>query len=207
MFIALATLVFIHFCALITPGPDFFLVSQTAISRSRRDSLMVVAGITLGVMIWAMLALLGLNILFEQVHWLKRLLFVAGGIYLCWLGYQMLRSAFAQQDANRTMLIPTLPQSAWRFFLQGFLTNLLNPKAVIYIGSVFSLFLNNPLLSELHGLLLVIVSIETFLWFLIVSIIFSLPQFKRAYVKARRWIDGFSGGIFTAFGLYLLGQK
>lgn len=207
MFIALATLVFIHFCALITPGPDFFLVSQTAISRSRRDSLMVVAGITLGVMIWAMLALLGLNILFEQVHWLKRLLFVAGGIYLCWLGYQMLRSAFAQQDAKSTMLIPTLPQSAWRFFLQGFLTNLLNPKAVIYIGSVFSLFLNNPLLSELHGLLLVIVSIETFLWFLIVSIIFSLPQFKRAYVKARRWIDGFSGGIFTAFGLYLLGQK
>ena len=207
MFIALATLVFIHFCALITPGPDFFLVSQTAISRSRRDSLMVVAGITLGVMIWAMLALLGLNILFEQVHWLKRLLFVAGGIYLCWLGYQMLRSAFAQQDAKSTMLIPTLPQSAWRFFLQGFLTNLLNPKAVIYFGSVFSLFLNNPLLSELHGLLLVIVSIETFLWFLIVSIIFSLPQFKRAYVKARRWIDGFSGGIFTAFGLYLLGQK
>lgn len=207
MFIALATLVFIHLCALITPGPDFFLVSQTAISRSRRDSLMVVAGITLGVMIWAMLALLGLNILFEQVYWLKRILFVAGGIYLCWLGYQMLRSAFDQNDAKSTMLIPTLPQSAWRFFLQGFLTNLLNPKAVIYFGSVFSLFLNNPLLSELHGLLLVIVSIETFLWFLIVSIIFSLPQFKRAYVKARRWIDGFSSGIFTAFGIYLIGQK
>ena len=45
MFVALATLVFIHFCALITPGPDFFLVSQTAISRSRRDSLMVVQGL------------------------------------------------------------------------------------------------------------------------------------------------------------------
>lgn len=207
MFIALATLVFIHFCALITPGPDFFLVSQTAISRSRRDSLMVVAGITLGVMIWAMLALLGLNILFEQVHWLKKLLFVAGGIYLCWLGYQMLRSAFAQQDANHTMHIPTLPKSAWRFFLQGFLTNLLNPKAVIYFGSVFSLFFNNPILDDLHGLLFVIVAVETFLWFLAVILIFSLPTFKQAYEKARQWIDGFSGGIFTAFGLYLLGQK
>ncbi|MEC8887261.1 MAG: homoserine/threonine efflux transporter [Pseudomonadota bacterium] len=207
MFIALATLVFIHFCALITPGPDFFLVSQTAISRSRRDSLMVVAGITLGVMIWAMLALLGLNILFEQVHWLKRLLFVAGGIYLCWLGYQMLRSAFAQQDAKSTIHIPTLPQSAWHFFLQGFLTNLLNPKAVIYFGSVFSLFLNNPFLDDLHGLLFVIVAVETFLWFFAVTSIFSLPKLKQAYEKAQQWIDGFSGGIFTAFGLYLLGQK
>lgn len=168
---------------------------------------MVVAGITLGVMIWAMLALLGLNILFEQVHWLKRLLFVAGGIYLCWLGYQILRSAFAQQDANHTMHIPTLPQSAWRFFLKGFLTNLLNPKAVIYFGSVFSLFLNNPILDDMHGLLFVIVAVETFLWFFAVTFIFSLPKFKQAYEKAQKWIDGFSGGIFTAFGLYLLGQK
>ncbi|MFC3901700.1 threonine efflux protein [Acinetobacter marinus] len=211
MFIALATLIFIHFCALITPGPDFFLVSQTAISRSRRDSLMVVAGITLGVMVWAMLALLGLNILFEQVHWLKRLLFVAGGLYLCWLGYQMLRAAFAKQDQDANQAnavnITTLPQTAWRFFLQGFLTNILNPKAVIYFGSVFSLFLNNPALDNLHGLLFVIVSIETFLWFTLVTFVFSLPKFKRGYEKARQWIDGFSGGIFTAFGLYLLGQK
>lgn len=50
MLIALSTLIFIHFCALITPGPDFFLVSQTAISRSRKQSIFVVLGITAGVM-------------------------------------------------------------------------------------------------------------------------------------------------------------
>ena len=44
MLLALITLAFIHFCALITPGPDFFLVSQTAISRSRKDAMLVVAG-------------------------------------------------------------------------------------------------------------------------------------------------------------------
>lgn len=50
MFLALITLAFIHFCALITPGPDFFLVSQTAISSSRKEAMLVVAGITAGVM-------------------------------------------------------------------------------------------------------------------------------------------------------------
>ncbi|EXS48067.1 lysE type translocator family protein [Acinetobacter sp. 88816] len=48
MLVALITLAFIHFCALITPGPDFFLVSQTAVSRSRKEAMLVVAGIKAG---------------------------------------------------------------------------------------------------------------------------------------------------------------
>ncbi len=45
MLVALITLAFIHFLWLITPGPDFFLVSQTAVSRSRKEAMLVVAGI------------------------------------------------------------------------------------------------------------------------------------------------------------------
>ena len=91
MWVALCTLIFIHFCALITPGPDFFLVSQTAISRSRKDAVLVVLGICLGAMLWSLLALMGLNIIFEKMAWLKQGLLIAGGLYLCWLGFQMLR--------------------------------------------------------------------------------------------------------------------
>ncbi|EPP8589632.1 LysE family transporter, partial [Acinetobacter baumannii] len=98
MLVALITLAFIHFCALITPGPDFFLVSQTAVSRSRKEAMLVVAGITAGVMFWASLALMGLNIIFEKMAWLKQGLLIAGGLYLCWLGYQMLRSAFSKNQ-------------------------------------------------------------------------------------------------------------
>ena len=206
MFIALATLIFIHFCALITPGPDFFLVSQTAISRSKKQSMFVVLGITASVMIWAFLALMGLNIIFEKVVWLKHMMLVVGGIYLCWLGYQMLRSAFSKKSGS-TQPQFELPQSNFRFFLKGFLTNLSNPKAVIYFGSVFSIFLANPQLDGVHSLLFVIVSIETFIWFSFVVFVFSLPSFKVAYQNAAKWIDGISGGIFTLFGAYLIGNR
>ncbi|MCH4247113.1 MAG: LysE family transporter [Acinetobacter populi] len=206
MFMALMTLVFIHLCALITPGPDFFLVSQTAISHSRKDSFYVVLGISCSVMVWALLALLGLNIIFEKMAWLRQVLFILGGIYLCYLGLQMLRAAFAKKsDQASTVLI--LPQSGVLFFLKGFLTNLSNPKAVIYFGSVFSLFLVNPKLEGLHALLLFIVTIETVIWFSLVMLVFSMPRFKAAYENAARWIDGISGGIFTLFGLYLIGHK
>lgn len=206
MFMALMTLVFIHLCALITPGPDFFLVSQTAISHSRKDSFYVVLGISCSVMVWALLALLGLNIIFEKMAWLRQVLFILGGIYLCYLGLQMLRAAFAKKS-DQTPAALILPQSGVLFFLKGFLTNLSNPKAVIYFGSVFSLFLVNPKLEGLHALLLFIVTIETVIWFSLVMLVFSMPRFKAAYENAARWIDGISGGIFTLFGLYLIGHK
>lgn len=193
MFMALMTLVFIHLCALITPGPDFFLVSQTAISHSRKDSFYVVMGISCSVMVWALLALLGLNIIFEKMAWLRQVLFILGGIYLCYLGLQMLRAAFAKKS-DQTPAALILPQSDVLFFLKGFLTNLSNPKAVIYFGSVFSLFLVNPKLEGLHALLLFIVTIETVIWFSLVMLVFSMPRFKAAYENAARWIDGISGG-------------
>ena len=65
---------------------------------------------------------------------------VVGGIYLCWLGYQMLRSALSKKETVSQHHFE-LPQSNLRFFLKGFLTNLSNPKAVIYFGScIFSVF-------------------------------------------------------------------
>ena len=205
MFVALCTLIFIHFCALITPGPDFFLVSQTAVSRSRKDAVLVAFGICLGAMVWSLLALMGLNIIFEKMAWLKQGLLVAGGLYLCWLGYQMLRSAFSKGEQSIKQI--GLPQSPYLFFMKGLLTNLSNPKAVIYFGSVFSLFLANPLFDQHHSLLFIIIAIETLLWFLVVAFVFSLPTFRTAYQNFAKWIDGISGGIFTLLGVYLIGSR
>lgn len=205
MFVALCTLIFIHFCALITPGPDFFLVSQTAVSRSRKDAVLVAFGICLGAMVWSLLALMGLNIIFEKMAWLKQGLLVAGGLYLFWLGYQMLRSAFSKGEQSIKQIV--LPHSPYLFFMKGLLTNLSNPKAVIYFGSVFSLFLANPLFDQHHSLLFIIIAIETLLWFLVVAFVFSLPTFRTAYQNFAKWIDGISGGIFTLLGVYLIGSR
>lgn len=53
MFMLFVTVALVHLIALMSPGPDFFFVSQTAASRSRRQAMYGVQGITLGVAIWA----------------------------------------------------------------------------------------------------------------------------------------------------------
>ena len=89
-------------------------------------------------------------------------------------------------------------------FLYGLLTNLSNPKAVIYFGSIFSGLLSPDLPSWFTGGIFALVLLETFLWFGFVALVFGMENLRRGYRKAARCIDGFAGILFVGFGLSLI---
>lgn len=203
MLMLFLTVALVHLIALMSPGPDFFFVSQTAASRSRREAMMGVVGISLGIVVWAGVALMGLHLILHKMAWLHQIIMVGGGIYLCWMGWQLLRSARAQQAQPAAEAQVALPK-AGRSFIRGFLTNLSNPKAVIYFGSVFSLFVGDSVGAGARwGLFLLIVA-ETFVWFSLVAVVFALPAMRRGYQRLAKWIDGVAGVLFTGFGLHLI---
>ncbi|MBH2941941.1 threonine export protein RhtC [Serratia marcescens] len=203
MLMLFLTVALVHLIALMSPGPDFFFVSQTAASRSRREAMMGVVGISLGIVVWAGVALMGLHLILQKMAWLHQIIMVGGGIYLCWMGWQLLRSARAQQAQPAAEAQVALPK-AGRSFIRGFLTNLSNPKAVIYFGSVFSLFVGDSVGAGARwGLFLLIVA-ETFVWFSLVAGVFALPAMRRGYQRLAKWIDGVAGVLFTGFGLHLI---
>lgn len=203
MLMLFLTVALVHIIALMSPGPDFFFVSQTAVSRSRKEALMGVLGITCGVMVWAGVALLGLHLIIEKMAWLHTIIMVGGGLYLCWMGYQMLRCALKKSDAPAPEPQVELARSG-RSFLKGLLTNLANPKAIIYFGSVFSLFVgDNVGTGERWGIFLLIV-LETLAWFTVVASLFALPAMRRGYQRMAKWIDGIAGTLFAGFGIHLI---
>lgn len=203
MLMLFLTVALVHIIALMSPGPDFFFVSQTAVSRSRKEALMGVLGITCGVMVWAGVALLGLHLIIEKMAWLHTIIMVGGGLYLCWMGYQMLRGALKKSDAPAPEPQVELARSG-RSFLKGLLTNLANPKAIIYFGSVFSLFVgDNVGTGERWGIFLLIV-LETLTWFTVVASLFALPAMRRGYQRMEKWIDGIAGTLFAGFGIHLI---
>ncbi|GAL60065.1 threonine export protein RhtC [Pseudescherichia vulneris] len=197
------TVALVHLVALMSPGPDFFFVSQTAVSRSRKEAMMGVLGITLGVMIWAAVALLGLNLILEKMAWLHTIIMVGGGLYLCWMGYQMLRGALKKEVLNAPAPQVELATGG-RSFVKGLLTNLANPKAIIYFGSVFSLFVGDSVGETARWGIFVLIALETFAWFSLVASLFALPAMRRGYQRMAKWIDGVAGALFTAFGLHLI---
>ncbi|SFW56022.1 homoserine/threonine efflux transporter [Luteibacter sp. UNCMF366Tsu5.1] len=198
------TVALVQIVALITPGPDFFFVSQLAASRSRREALAGVLGIALGVAAWAALALLGLQILLHRLAWLQRGIAIAGGAYLCWMGFQMLRAAWKAKPDAAAPVVDVRQSNPWRALVRGLATNLANPKAAVYFASIFSAFVGEGMSAATRWGLWAMVTAETFAWFALVAAIFALPAMRRGYVRASRWIDGGAGAIFTLFGLHLI---
>lgn len=198
------TIALVHLLAVAMPGPDFLFVSQTAVSRSRGQALAGVAGIALGVAVWAALALLGLEVLLQRLAWLQRLIALAGGLYLLWMGVQSLRSAW--RGGAGTTVSPVLQADAWRSLRAGLLTNLANPKAMVYFASVFSALVGPGVGMAVRWEIWSMVVVESLLWFALVAACFGLPSVRRAYLRMGRAIDAVAGTVFVLFGLRLVGM-
>ena len=195
----------VHMIALASPGPDFFFVSQTAASRSRKEAMMGVIGITLGVAVWAAVALMGLHLILQKMAWLHQIITVGGGLYLCWMGWQLLKSARSKkQDGGAETDVAVALPARGRTFMRGLLTNLSNPKAVVYFGSVFSMFVGDSVSGGERSAIFLLIVIETLAWFSLVAMVVALPKMRRGYQRLAKWIDGVAGVVFAGFGIALI---
>ena len=186
---------------LLSPGPDFFYVSRTAAIHSRRTAIYGVIGITLGVTIWAAAAVLGLAIVFKTMPALQGIVMALGGGYLFYLGVKMARVTTNAVFDETNLVQNTASKNE---IIKGLLVNLSNAKVVIYFSSVMSFVLVN--ITETRQILtaLLIITVETFLYFYVISILFSRSFAKRFYSRYSRYIDNASGVIFILFGAYLI---
>src|SRR5450631_4421345 len=85
-----ATLIWL--AAVISPGPNFLVVSRLALSRSRRSAIGAAFGIAVGSLIYAGLTMFGLSVLILRFAWLGDSIRIVGGAYLVWLGVQAWRA-------------------------------------------------------------------------------------------------------------------
>lgn len=186
---------------LLSPGPDFFYVSRAAAIHSRRTAIYGVIGITIGVTIWATAAVLGLAIVFKTMPALQGIVMALGGSYLFYLGVKMARVTTNAVFDESNLVQNTASKNE---IIKGLLVNLSNAKVVIYFSSVMSFVLVN--ITETRQMLtaLLIITIETFVYFYVISLLFSRPFAKRFYSRYSRYIDNASGVIFILFGAYLI---
>ena len=186
---------------LLSPGPDFFYVSRAAAIHSRRTAIYGVIGITIGVTIWATAAVLGLTVVFKTMPALQGIVMALGGSYLFYLGVKMARVTTNAVFDESNLIQNTASKNE---IIKGLLVNLSNAKVVIYFSSVMSFVLVN--ITETQQILtaLLLITLETFVYFYVISILFSRPFTKRFYSRYSRYIDNVSGVIFILFGAYLI---
>ncbi|OOV16019.1 lysine transporter LysE [Deinococcus sp. LM3] len=194
----------LHAVVLIVPGPDVLLVSQTALARTRRAALLAGLGVVLGISVWASLALLGIGLLFEAFPWVHGVIRVAGGLYLLWMGYSLWRSSARTDTQAAPVQAPLSDLAALR---AGFLTNIANPKAAVFFGSVFSGVLGTDAGSGVKLAAFGIIVGLSLGWFALVALGMSTASMQGAYLRARRGVDRVAGSLMLGFGTLLLASR
>ncbi|WP_392384462.1 LysE family translocator [Marinomonas primoryensis] len=201
--------------AVISPGPDFAMISKTALLKGRRDGLLCALGISVAISVHLSYTLLGLGIVFANNLWVLNTLRYLGAMYLIWLGISALwpdikavfLKAKSQQickqlkSENSLQNKPTRNSSA---FWSGFACNALNPKTMLFIVSLFSQVIStdSTLLMELsYGAYIAIVH---FVWFGLVACLLTSAKIQKKVLVFKIWIERVTGLLMTSLGLRLL---
>ena len=201
----LLTICALHFVAQLSPGPDVLLIAKSSASTSRANTLKIILGISVGIVVWVVLTLLGFTVLMQQFPWIQQVLMLLGGVFLARMGWAMLNGGLKtlKQETNLEDGQQLAAPDSKNHFLLGLLTNLSNPKTLIYFSSVFSLALSSSASAHLKTQLAVIIPIQTFLVFALFMLIMSMPKIKAAYQRSGSYIDIISGGLFLIFAIWL----
>lgn len=181
----------IHTVALISPGPDFAVVTRLSIVSGRAAGLWAAASIASAIGIYVLACVLGLSIVIAALPWLSRALGIAGALYLAWLGIQCLRSKGKLPEAQGEV-------QGGKAFTTGLFTNLLNPKAMFYFGSILSQALKPDLGATGSAQLWLLLVGESFLWFALVASLFSARQLLDWLRSHLVWFERFIGAVLIA---------
>ncbi len=134
-------IVFTSACLILTatPGPDMLLIASRSVTQGRSSGFMTYAGIAAGSYCHALAAGLGLSQLFVAIPVAYEVVRWMGAAYLLYLAWKAIRSspvAFSIDSAS------TRKKAQKQMFLEGFLTNILNPKMAIFMLALFPQFLH-----------------------------------------------------------------
>ncbi|WP_226067354.1 LysE family translocator [Dickeya zeae] len=184
---------------MISPGPDFFLVIKNAVRYPRLAAMMTTVGVIAGVATHMAYCVAGLAVVITTTPWLFSLLKYVGAAYLIWLGIQ----ALCSRGGSKLDLSGLMPQRVglWKAFLQGYLCNLLNPKATLFFLAVFTQVLGlNSSMGEKLWYAGIILGLTLIWWPLLVILIQSEPV-RRGLTKAQKLIDKLLGGVLITLGI------
>ncbi len=171
----------------ISPGPSFVFVVRTSLALSRRDGIAAALGMGAGGVIFAGLALFGLQAVLAKIAWLYAALRLAGGLYLLYLAFRLWRGAVEPI---------VVPSSAER--------RAPGPLRSFVYGSIFAALLPPAPPAWIFVALPPAVMLIEIGWYTIVAVTFSSERPRAAYLRGKRWIDRAAGAVMGALGLRLM---
>jgi RhtB (resistance to homoserine/threonine) family protein len=189
----------------ITPGTDTMYIVSRSVSQGKKAGIYSVLGISTGSLVHTFLAAVGLSVILTTSAVLFTIIKIIGAGYLIYLGVRMLI-----QKSSNLELKDTKSMSLKKIYTQGLLTNVTNPKVVLFFISFLPQFIsgdnsNGPLPFIILGLSFVMTGT---VWCLLVAIFSSYATKKlRNNPKVEFILNKITGIIFIGLGIKLFQTK
>lgn len=184
-----------------SPGPDMILLTRTSLAGGGRAGAWTASGIACGLAVHATLAIAGTAALLARGGWLGETVRWLAVAYLAWLGWGLLRAAWAGKSGLGGAFGQSFePKQAFR---RGLLCNLLNPKVALFLAAVAAPFLSAERAPWWPVAAWLIIVFEGLALWIAWAWVLQVRPARRIYQRAARWIDGTFGIVLWLLALRL----
>ncbi|MGX1306852.1 threonine/homoserine/homoserine lactone efflux protein [Amorphus suaedae] len=187
-----------------SPGPNGVLIAKTVPTSGRAAGFANIAGFFVAFYVHGALSILGLSIILVQSATAFAIVKYVGAAYLCWVGLKAIVAAFKGQDTPASVAPARRRRTLRKAFVEGLLTNGLNPKVSMFYLAVFPHFIPVGDPSGMSAFVLVFLhSMINLVWFSAIVVLFSRLSVVARGRRVQRWIKGVTGAVFLGFGYKL----
>ena len=183
----------------VIPGADFAMVLRQSVVHGRREALLTSAGIATSILVHGTYTLLGVGVIVGQSLLLFNILKWVGAAYLVYLAISGLRSPPPQPPVVGEGMPARKGDMA--AFALGFLTNLLNPKAVLFFLALFTSLVSVHTAGQVKVIYVGSMALMLFAWFALVSVFFTTPSVRQGFFRFGRWFNRVTGITFLALAV------
>ncbi|WP_336192788.1 LysE family translocator [Providencia stuartii] len=195
--IAVATITFL---AVISPGPDFAMVTRNSYAYGTKVGLFAALGIAVGVQVHVFYTLFGVTLIIMGSPTLFTIVKLLGVGYLVYIGFKSFTNTQKMNTEGNNLTKP----SSLTAFRMGFLTNALNPKTMFFVVSVYTQVIQNNNSQWLNFSYGLFISFAHWLWFSLIALFFATPTIRNRILNYQLTMDKVIGALLMILGISLL---
>lgn len=189
--------------AILSPGPDFILVSQNALSYDKRTAIYTAWGVSLGAFVLSISSIFGLTLIIQKSTLLFKIIEFGGALYLIYLGVSSLlntKKTNMQFDGGGQQRNLSYSQA----FSQGLLCSVLNPKSMLFFLALFTILIKPDSSYSLKLAYGLEVSVLYLSWFIFLSIMITHSNVKNTIKRIIPYIKISFGILLVTLGIYII---
>lgn len=188
---------------MVSPGPDFILVTRSALLGSRRNAMFTAAGIVAGCAVHASYCALGLALIITQNLLVFSTIRYLGAAYLIYIGA---RALFSKPGSTSAAPVAGA-RSAGGAFVQGFLCNLLNPKLALFLLSLFTQFVSIEASTTEKALVSMVFLAEAVIYWPLLVLLLQSSAIRAVFQDLHRVVDRICGALLLGLGVKIALQE